>query len=502
MLKSVRTILVYNSEAVEKTEIIELLVSDKDIVVTGKNGPVQAQVEPFFDQVKGEFTEDFLVLNTHFCFDPQILSPLSFTYIALRKGSHPTTKLIQILVPVNPSNIPELISKHFHIKTVENDEYSLRTARISVKLNSKNGLLEVILLNFDLHKAGSESINSVNSSSTEQMKCRQQFEYYKSMSSGAYVMRLHEAKVSIYENYRKKNENRLHMKLYIDMQDLVNKQLTTRFDTDLESDGIEYFTDNNGLQLIKRREYVEEERPESNYYPMSTALVLQDKSKRLSILSDTPHGVRKFNKISFEIMLDRHLVEDDGKGLGFADDGIPTDNLPVNMEFTFVLEELSPNKKQVCITELRSSVYQVTFTIDSIDRSKRELLVNPVSPFSSPTSFPCDVQLISLRPLASKMNLRLMILYKAGLDCSTSHYPACSADELHVTFSEYLLFWFGHSCEKGVKSYLESIGASSIQKTMLNGVEKIGKEMHYVNETFNLKPMEFAAYLIKFNSLL
>lgn len=40
-----------------------------------------------------------------------------------------------------------------------------------------------------------------------------------------------------------------------------------------------------------------------NYYPMPTALVLQDRSRRLSILSDAPHGVRTTNKTDFEIML-------------------------------------------------------------------------------------------------------------------------------------------------------------------------------------------------------
>lgn len=40
-----------------------------------------------------------------------------------------------------------------------------------------------------------------------------------------------------------------------------------------------------------------------NYYPMPTALVLQDSSKRLSILSNVPHGVRTIGKRNFEIML-------------------------------------------------------------------------------------------------------------------------------------------------------------------------------------------------------
>lgn len=43
---------------------------------------------------------------------------------------------------------------------------------------------------------------------------------------------------------------------------------------------------------------------------------------------------------------------DDGKGLGSDDDSLLTDNLPVNMAFTFVIEEMIPVKDKVNTTIL------------------------------------------------------------------------------------------------------------------------------------------------------
>lgn len=49
---------------------------------------------------------------------------------------------------------------------------------------------------------------------------------------------------------------------------------------------------------------------------------------------------------------DRRLQFDDGKGLGL-DDGLPVDNLPVNMAFTFVLEKITHSEKKVNVNLIR-----------------------------------------------------------------------------------------------------------------------------------------------------
>ena len=51
-----------------------------------------------------------------------------------------------------------------------------------------------------------------------------------------------------------------------------------------------FYTDLNGLQLVRRRT-VDKLPIQGNFYPMATSAVLQDGSTRLSLLSQQPLGV-------------------------------------------------------------------------------------------------------------------------------------------------------------------------------------------------------------------
>uniref|UniRef100_A0A183CVL2 Glyco_hydro_38C domain-containing protein n=1 Tax=Gongylonema pulchrum TaxID=637853 RepID=A0A183CVL2_9BILA len=337
------------------------------------------------------------------------------------------------------------------------------------------------------------------------LKCMQSFEYYSGSLGGAYVLKLNapveklqlsglerfivsgplrqtafllsklvQQRLSI-NNLEGAEGSRLQMQMRIDVRSLSWAEIITRFATNFAPNDVQFYTDSIGLQLIKRNEFETDWRPEMNYYPMPTALVLDDGSKRLSVLSN--------------FSPDRRLKYDDGKGLG---SDIPVDNLPVNMAFTFVLEEIVPEeseklRKEICLQRqfayntlaahqaLRSLIYQPqVFIADGI---LEEL------PTQKVPSFPCDVQLLSVRPLAHVDSVRLMVVHRAGIDCRSLNAPTCIATEF----------------DNAIKKYLRSIGASKIQKTLLNGVQKIGKEIDYYQEKFSLKPMDFAAYLVRFS---
>uniref|UniRef100_A0A0R3S2J7 Glyco_hydro_38C domain-containing protein n=1 Tax=Elaeophora elaphi TaxID=1147741 RepID=A0A0R3S2J7_9BILA len=496
-----RTILIYNNEPYAKMEKIELQVSDPDIIVIGMNGPIQAQIEPYFDATSGEFTKNYLLVFFTF------LNALSFIHCTIQKDHSATTEIAQILTPIKLSRVIKSISKDFHFETVSKNEFVLQSSQILVELNPKNGLLEAINL-------------SAATNGTERLQCKQEFSYYTSSLSGAYIMTLENEELRKLEmgdvetfivlgslrqtvytlsefikqhisvnNVSGAEESHLHMDLRVDIRKMSGVELIIKFSTDMIPDDIEYYTDSNGLQLIKRAEYDTFSRPEMNYYPMPTALVLQDLSKRLSVLSNVPHGVRTSNKMNFEIMLDRRLSADDGKGLGFSADGIPEDNLPVNMAFTFVLERMVPvtDKQQQqqrkfayntlnAHLALQSLIYQPNIFIIS------GILENSIS-LQHLRSFPCDVQLLTIRPLAFDINRRLMVLHRAGIDCASSSLPICRGNELDLT----------------LKAYMQSIGVRTVQKTLLNGIKQISKEMPYHSATFFLEPTDFAAYLLRFN---
>ncbi|VDK55746.1 unnamed protein product [Gongylonema pulchrum] len=59
--------MVYNSETYQRLEVVELLVSSPLVGVTGDDGPVRAQIEPYFDSVTGEFKGNYLIFSRQYC---------------------------------------------------------------------------------------------------------------------------------------------------------------------------------------------------------------------------------------------------------------------------------------------------------------------------------------------------------------------------------------------------------------------------------------------------
>ncbi|OZC05661.1 hypothetical protein X798_07364, partial [Onchocerca flexuosa] len=99
-----RTIVIYNPEPYERMETIELLVSDPDIIVIGTDGPIKAQIEPYFDTISGNFTKNYLLVFFTF------LKALSFTHCTIQKTHSATTEIAQILSPIKSAKTIKSIS--------------------------------------------------------------------------------------------------------------------------------------------------------------------------------------------------------------------------------------------------------------------------------------------------------------------------------------------------------------------------------------------------------
>uniref|UniRef100_A0A1A9W6T1 Alpha-mannosidase n=1 Tax=Glossina brevipalpis TaxID=37001 RepID=A0A1A9W6T1_9MUSC len=110
----------------------------------------------------------------------------------------------------------------------------------------------------------------------------------------------------------------------IPIDDDVGKEVITRFETDIKSEGI-FFTDSNGREMIKRlRNHrdtwnVDIVEPEAgNYYPITTKIALEDNRARLAILTDRAQGGSSLKDGSLELMVHRRLLHDDAFGVGEA----------------------------------------------------------------------------------------------------------------------------------------------------------------------------------------
>jgi len=119
--------------------------------------------------------------------------------------------------------------------------------------------------------------------------------------------------------------------------DGFGKEVISRFTTDIES-GVGFFTDSNGREMQNRtRDYRETwnlqntEPVSQNYYPVNTAIYIQDESSRLTILTDRSQGGSSLDNGQLELMVHRKTMKDDSRGVNepIADPGVDGQGLIV-----------------------------------------------------------------------------------------------------------------------------------------------------------------------------
>lgn len=130
----------------------------------------------------------------------------------------------------------------------------------------------------------------------------------------------------------------LHILNEVDIVETQNYELAMRVSTDIAS-GDEFYTDLNGLNMIKRQRFPKLP-TQANYYPMAASAYIEDRRRvRLTVVTGQPLGVASMASGQIEIMQDRKLLQDDNRGLG---QGV-TDNLLTNHLFMLVLESRKAN---------------------------------------------------------------------------------------------------------------------------------------------------------------
>ncbi|XP_050068317.1 alpha-mannosidase 2 [Anopheles maculipalpis] len=118
----------------------------------------------------------------------------------------------------------------------------------------------------------------------------------------------------------------------VDIGHRDNTEIVMRLQTNINS-GATFYTDLNGMQLIKRKRF--QKLPiQANYYPVPSTMFIEDDYYRLTLLGGQPLGGSSLSSGELEIMQDRRLTRDDDRGLG---QGVQ-DNMPVLHLFRLVLE--------------------------------------------------------------------------------------------------------------------------------------------------------------------
>lgn len=109
-----------------------------------------------------------------------------------------------------------------------------------------------------------------------------------------------------------KNENYAEFQWLIGpvpIDDKIGREIITRFDTDIKSNGI-FYTDSNGREMMKRMRSQREtwnitllEQISGNYYPVTAKIAIEDSSRRFAILTDRSQGGTSLTDGSIELMV-------------------------------------------------------------------------------------------------------------------------------------------------------------------------------------------------------
>lgn len=186
--------------------------------------------------------------------------------------------------------------------------------------------------------------------------------------------------------------------------DFDDKELIVRYKTDVENGRI-FYSDLNGFQLSRRETY--DKIPiQGNYYPMPSLAFMQGHDgRRFSVHTRQSLGAASLKNGWLEIMLDRRLVRDDGRGLG---QGV-MDNRAMNVVFHILLEsnisstsEPSSNPRPLNPSLLSHTIgAHLNYALHTfLAKNSQELPSQPPPPrFFSPlaSSLPCDLHIVDFK---------------------------------------------------------------------------------------------------------
>lgn len=213
----------------------------------------------------------------------------------------------------------------------------------------------------------------------------------------------------------------------VDIRKEHNREIAMRISSNINSKN-RFYTDLNGYQ-IQPRMTMSKLPLQANVYPMTTMAYVQDAEHRLTLLSAQSLGVSSLKSGQIEVIMDRRLMQDDNRGL---EQGVHDNKITANL-FRILLEKrtvmnMEEEKKSVSYPSLLSHItssflnHPVFAMIEKNPVPTLQLL-GEFSPLLS--SLPCDIHLINLRTIQSKVDGKqsdeaALILHRKGFDCRFS----------------------------------------------------------------------------------
>jgi len=401
-------VVVYNSLTHTRTQIISLLVDRVEVrVFNGQMKEVPFQVNPVYPAS----TESFELV-----FEASIPA-MGFSSFIIKKGDSAKN-----VASVDLQGVTLDLPSAFTKGSVSADP-TIQNAKFSIRFSQISGLMQSIF----------DKING------KQIAVNERFMAYSSENSGAYLFLpiggatsfvsegdtrsliiikgpLVERIITVYPRMLKHRV----MSLYqseddaiissieathsMDMQEM-NKEFIVRYEAAVDSSN-EFYTDLNGFQMQKRG-YRPDRPIQANYYPITSAIYVQDRNYRFTLHTRQPFGGSSVKSGAIEMMLDRRNSRDDNRGLGQS----VNDNKPFQTTFLLTLElKTSPVISKIDIDRQSLLSHMVQLNLNNpVEISYGDHTGTPKS--YSFLSLPADIHLISLKPRDDFTNLDSLIAH-------------------------------------------------------------------------------------------
>ncbi|XP_047525382.1 alpha-mannosidase 2 [Pieris napi] len=356
-----RRLVLYNALAFRRQEIITVFVSSPHVEVFDPEGsPIMAQISPV---VSGEkrlgFAANKFLLSFPVTIDALALTAYSVSLRDSMSINKYTSYARVRIYNADYWNIDEL-PKMFAIEQPSarlSDDVTIQAGNSTRVLANKHGLIKAIIstdgkttpVHMDYVQYGTQKMTDNNSGAYLFIPDgpAQQFnlDAYPELviTEGPFKATLYTAligpkaadvilAVSVYDNPSlKQSEVEVTNTLLIDPH-VDDLELAMRFSTSIKNGDV-FYTDLNGMQIIKRR-YFEKLPLQANFYPLGSSAFIEDESSRLTILASTPLGVAALQSGQIEIMQDRRLSRDDNRGMN---QGV-LDNVRTRHTFKLIVE--------------------------------------------------------------------------------------------------------------------------------------------------------------------
>lgn len=440
----------FNPIAQERSEFVSLKVDTVNIDIrNSQNLNIPFQINPVFKHTtkiqKSEFEVVFLVE----------LPPFAIETITLVRVESPQYNYWSAVETYYGGNVDIPESCRFQYAHSDNiaREISIGNDIMDVKFN-KNGLLSGVYYKQENHL----------------MKMKLEFLAYKSHASGAYLFypageaknilekttplvrvikgpfmeqiqvvykHLHHS-ISVFDTPTVQGQG-LHVENVLDMsaETMKNQEVIMRLNSDVNNLMGRFYTDENGFQLMGR-ETRHNARVETNYYPVTTMALLEDERWRMTVHMKQSHGCASLHQGELEFMLDRHVDNDDNRGLG---EGV-TDNRPTVSNFILQFE----HKQSHVVGENSKFTYPsiVSHIInDHLQQPLQSVFTTMrntefLSRYYHPTNqtMPCDYTVVSFKNLVTSdliYNGSSVTIHRRGFSCQ---FPVsglqCSLDRNSV----------------------------------------------------------------------